>query len=68
MYSSFAFTLGHFSKAGTVFFLVSMALSTFLDINIYAIVLILGVTIIILTLLGVWKQSYGWTWLREACS
>ncbi len=52
MYSSFAFTLGHFSKAGTVFFLVSMALSTFLDINIYAIVLILGVTIIILTLLG----------------
>lgn len=52
MYSSFAFTLGHFSKAGTVFFLVSMALSTFLDLNIYAIVLVLGVTIIILTLLG----------------
>ena len=52
MYSSFAFTLGHFSKAGTVFFLVSMALSTFLDFNIYAIVIILGVTIIVLTLLG----------------
>ena len=44
LYSSFAFTLGHFSKAGTVFFLVSMALATFLDINIYSIVLILGVT------------------------
>lgn len=52
LYSSFAFTLGHFSKAGTVFFLVSMALATFLDINIYSIVLILGVTIIILTLFG----------------
>lgn len=52
MYSSFAFTLGHFSKAGTVFFLVSMALSTFLDFNIYAIVIVLGITIIVLTLLG----------------
>ncbi len=52
LYSSFAFTLGHFSKAGTVFFLVSMALATFLNINIYSIVLILGVTIIILTLFG----------------
>ncbi len=52
LYSSLAFTLGHFSKAGTVFFLVSMALATFLDINIYSIVLILGITIIILTLFG----------------
>ena len=52
LYSSFAFTLGHFSKAGTVFFLVSMALATFLDINIYSIVLVLGITIIILTLFG----------------
>lgn len=52
LYSSFAFTLGHFSKAGTVFYLVSMALATFLNINIYTIVMILGVTIIILTLLG----------------
>ncbi|MBO4314830.1 MAG: sodium:solute symporter [Prevotella sp.] len=52
LYSSFAFTLGHFSKSGTVFFLVSMALATFLDINIYTIVGVLGVTIIILTLLG----------------
>lgn len=52
LYSSFAFTLGHFSKAGTVFFLVSMALATFLNFNIYAIVIILGVTIIFLTLLG----------------
>ena len=52
LYSSFAFTLGHFSKAGTVFFLVSMALATFLNINIYSIVIILGITIIILTLFG----------------
>lgn len=52
LYSSLAFTLGHFSKAGTVFFLVSMALATFLQIDIYTIVLVLGISIIILTLLG----------------
>jgi len=52
LYSSLAFTLGHFSKAGTVFFLVSMALATFLDINIFCIVLVLGFTIIALTLFG----------------
>ena len=52
LYSSLAFTLGHFSTAGTVFFLVSMALATFLQIDIYTIVLVLGITIIILTLLG----------------
>ncbi len=52
LYSSLAFTLGHFSKAGTVFFLVSMALATFLNIDIYTIVLVLGITVIILTLLG----------------
>ncbi len=52
LYSSLAFTLGHFSKSGTVFFLVSMALATFLNVDIYYIVLILGLTIIILTLLG----------------
>ena len=52
LYSSLAFTLGHFSKAGTVFFLVSMALATFLNINISSIVLVLGITIIILTLFG----------------
>ena len=52
LYSSVAFTLGHFSKSGTVFFLVSMALATFLDMNIYGIVIVLGITIIVLTLLG----------------
>ncbi len=51
-YSSLAFTLGHFSKMGTVFFLVGLALSTFLNTNIYFIILFLGIAIIILTLMG----------------
>lgn len=51
-YSSLAFTLGHFSKMGTVFFLVGLALSTFLNTNIYFIIFFLGIAIIILTLMG----------------
>lgn len=52
LYSSVAFLLGHFSKSGTVFFLVSMALGTFLGVPIKDILLFLGVAIILLTLLG----------------
>lgn len=52
LYSSFAFLLGHFSKSGTVFFLVSMALGTFLGVNVRDILLALGITVIIITLLG----------------
>ena len=52
LYSSVAFLLAHFSKSGTVFFLVSMALATFLGIDPYTIVLVLGITIVVLTLLG----------------
>ena len=52
MYSSIAFILTHFSKMGTVFFLVSMAMAPFLGIDIYTIIIVLGIAIIILTLLG----------------
>lgn len=51
-YSSVAFILTHFTKMGSVFYLVSMALAAFMDIDIYWVVAVLGVTIIILTLLG----------------
>ncbi|MBR0038166.1 MAG: sodium:solute symporter [Bacteroidales bacterium] len=51
-YSSIAFVLTHFTKMGSVFYLVSMALAAFMDINIYWVVGILAVTIILLTLLG----------------
>ncbi len=51
-YGSLAFSLGHFSKMGTVFYLVSLALSEFLMCDIYVVLLTLGVVIILLTLLG----------------
>ncbi|MDR0989626.1 MAG: sodium:solute symporter [Prevotellaceae bacterium] len=52
IYSSLAFILTHFSKMGTVFFLVSLALAPFLGVNIYTILVVLGVAIILLTLMG----------------
>ena len=51
-YSSVAFVLTHFTKMGSVFYLVSMAVSAFMGIDIYLVVAVLSVTIIVLTLLG----------------
>lgn len=52
IYSSLAFTLTHFSKMGTVLYLIGLALSNFTGISIVLIILILSLTIIILTLFG----------------
>jgi len=52
LYTSVAFAFAHFSKMGTVFFLVSLAMSAFMGIDIYLIIVVLGIAIIILTLLG----------------
>lgn len=52
LYTSVAFAFAHFSKMGTVFFLVSLAMAAFMGIDIYLIIIVLGIAIIILTLLG----------------
>ncbi|NDW12415.1 sodium transporter [Bacteroides sp. 214] len=52
LYGSIAFILGHFSKMGTVFYLVSLAMASFMGIDIYIIIAVLGIAIILLTLLG----------------
>lgn len=52
LYGSLAFILGHFSKMGTVFFLVGLAMSAFMGIDIYTIIIVLGIAITLLTLLG----------------
>lgn len=51
-YSSVAFVLTHFTKMGSVFYLVSMAVAAFMGLDIYLVVGVLAVTIIVLTLLG----------------
>src|SRR6201994_113307 len=51
-YSSLGFVLTHFSKMGTVFFLLALALSNMTGVNTYVIIVIIGLVIITLALLG----------------
>ncbi|SEP46222.1 sodium:solute symporter [Mucilaginibacter sp. OK283] len=51
-YSSISFVLTHFSKMGTVFFLLALALANMTDTNTYAIIWIIGFVIIVITLIG----------------
>jgi solute:Na+ symporter, SSS family len=52
IYGSLAFMLTHFSKMGTVLYLVSIALSSFTHFPVLAIMLCLSIAIITLTMLG----------------
>ncbi len=52
MYSSIAFTLTHFSKMGTVLYLLALAMNAVAGFDIYTTIILLGISIIILTLLG----------------
>ncbi|MDB4922059.1 sodium:solute symporter [Mucilaginibacter sp.] len=51
-YSSLGFVLTHFSKMGTVFFLLALALSNMSGVNTLVIISLIGIVIIILALLG----------------
>ncbi|KJD34327.1 sodium transporter [Tamlana nanhaiensis] len=52
MYSSLAFVLTHFSKMGTVLYLVSLALATLTGIDVTIYIVFLTIIILFLTLLG----------------
>lgn len=52
LYCSFAFTLTHFTKMGTVFFLLSLAIGKMVGMDTTLVLWILGISIIVLTLLG----------------
>jgi solute:Na+ symporter, SSS family len=52
VYSSLGFILAHFSKMGTVFFLLGLAIAKLLGIETLTVIWILGIIIIIITLLG----------------
>ena len=51
-YSSMGFVLTHFSKMGTVFFLLALALSNMTGVNTLTIISVIGFVIIILALMG----------------
>ncbi|SDM19108.1 solute:Na+ symporter, SSS family [Catalinimonas alkaloidigena] len=52
LYASLAFVLAHFSKMGTVFFLLALALANMTGANTFATIWVLGIIIIVLTLMG----------------
>jgi SSS family solute:Na+ symporter len=52
LYSAVAFILTHFSKMGTVLYLLSLAMSSLTGIPVVAFILILTVAIILVTMLG----------------
>lgn len=52
VYSSLGFILAHFSKMGTVFFLLALAISSMTGVNPYIIIICLGIAVILLTVLG----------------
>ncbi|MBQ0063895.1 MAG: sodium:solute symporter [Prevotella sp.] len=51
-WSSIAFLLEHFTKMGAVLYLMGLAATTFLGVDIQLIIIIIGITVILLTYLG----------------
>jgi SSS family solute:Na+ symporter len=52
IYSSVAFAFSHFTKMGSVLYLVAIALAPMLGVNIYMLIAVIGAAIVLLTLLG----------------
>ena len=52
LYSSLGFILAHFSKMGSVFFLLSLAVASMMGIDTVTVIIVLGIAVIALTLLG----------------
>lgn len=52
IYASLGFILAHFSKMGTVFYLLGLAISSLLGIDTLTTIWLLGILVIVITLLG----------------
>ncbi len=52
LYGSLGFVLVHFSKMGTVFYLLALAIASMVGLDTLTVIWVLGVCIIVLTLLG----------------
>jgi len=68
IYSSMAFMLMHFSKLGTVIYLLGMALGTMLGVEILTTIWILTIAIIVITFFGglegvIWMDVFQGIWL-----
>ncbi len=52
LYSSLAFIMAHFTKMGSVFYLLALALASMAGMNTYHVIIVLGIITIIYTLVG----------------
>lgn len=52
LYASLGFILNHFAKMGTVFYLISLALSSMTGIDTVHIILVIGIIVIFITMVG----------------
>lgn len=52
LYASLAFILTHFSKMGTVFYLIALAISGMVGTSTLTVILIIGILVIIITMIG----------------
>lgn len=52
VYTSLAFGMAHFSKMGTVFFLLALAISSMMGLNIYGVLIVLAIVVILYTMMG----------------
>lgn len=52
LYGSLGFVLADFSKMGTVFFLLALAIAQIMGVSTYLVLWVVGLTVIILTLMG----------------
>jgi len=52
LYSALGFILAHFSKMGTVFYLLGLAIASLLGLDTLIVIWILGIIVIVITLLG----------------
>ena len=52
VYGSLGFILAHFSKMGTVFFLLALAISSMMGIDTFTVILVIGVIVIFITMIG----------------
>lgn len=52
IYTSLAFTFTHFTKMGTVFFLMGLALSSMTGLDTLSVIWVIGIVVIILTMMG----------------
>tara|TARA_R110000868_G_scaffold54234_4_gene169776 strand:+ start:1179 stop:2741 length:1563 start_codon:yes stop_codon:yes gene_type:complete len=51
-YSSVGFIFAHFSKMGSVFFILALAVANMTGVDTYTVIIILGISVVLLTLFG----------------